>query len=117
MQLLEGEASEANAGRDGGAVFSAEPGSSVLIPTYVQCEFIANIAGDEGGAIHNFSISPAFLECVFQNNFATASHSFCIHSPIMFPQISDSLPTHLDSFPKRFLIIPGKLLPFTSQCI
>lgn len=59
------------AGDEGGAIFNADPGSSTAIPEFIDCGFTGNIASGEGGAMHNFSISPVLDRCSMQENVAS----------------------------------------------
>ena len=59
------------AGDEGGGVFNADPGSSVAVPEFIDCTFTSNTANAEGGAMHNFSISPLLEDCSIRGNVAS----------------------------------------------
>ena len=63
---------DSNTALNGGGVFNADPGSSAHVPIFNQCFFTGNNASDEGGGMHNFSISPQLIQCRITNNGATA---------------------------------------------
>ena len=67
-----------SASADGGAVFNADPSSSLNVPVFESCDFIENSAGSEGGAVNNFSVDPEITMCLFTEN--TAPDGSALHS-------------------------------------